>query len=144
MSESFWQKDKMVTHICFDLCLFNHFRPVANFGNQSILVHFSASVPDLCTIVYYFTLFKLLTTLQVFVEPNGRDESLQRRKKKEIHHSFDIVSAIFSKRVQPLKGQELSRPCLSLATEQRSRREEKKAQRQYEMSQKPFKCDSEG
>ena len=36
MSESFWQKDRMVTHIFFDLCLFKHSRPVANFGNQSI------------------------------------------------------------------------------------------------------------
>ena len=27
----------MVTHILFDLCLFKHFSPVANFGYQSIV-----------------------------------------------------------------------------------------------------------
>ena len=36
MGESLWQKDRMVTHILFDLCLFKHFSPVANFGNQSL------------------------------------------------------------------------------------------------------------
>ena len=36
MSKSFWQKDRMVTHIFFDLCLFKHFSPVANFGDQSL------------------------------------------------------------------------------------------------------------
>ena len=35
--ESFWQKGRMVTHILFDLCLFKHFSPVANFGYESIL-----------------------------------------------------------------------------------------------------------
>ena len=39
MSESFWQKDRMVTHILFDLCLFTHFSPVANFGYQSLGAH---------------------------------------------------------------------------------------------------------
>ena len=33
---SLWQKDKMVTHILFDLCIFKHFSPVANFGYQSL------------------------------------------------------------------------------------------------------------
>ena len=47
-------------------------------------------------------------------------------------------------RVSTLKGQELSRPCLSLATVSGHEQKKKKAQRQYEMSQKPFKCDSEG
>ena len=28
--------DRMVTHILFDLCLFKHFSPVANFGYQSL------------------------------------------------------------------------------------------------------------
>ena len=37
MSESFWQKDRMATHILFDLCLFKHFSPVANFGDQSLV-----------------------------------------------------------------------------------------------------------
>ena len=36
MGESLWQKDRMVTHILFDLCLFKHFSPVANFGYQSL------------------------------------------------------------------------------------------------------------
>ena len=36
MSESFWQRDRMVTHIFLDLCLIKHFSPVANFGNQSL------------------------------------------------------------------------------------------------------------
>ena len=36
MSESFWKKIRLVTHILFDLCLFKHFSPVANFGNQSL------------------------------------------------------------------------------------------------------------
>ena len=37
MSDPFWQKDRMVTHIFFDLCLFKQFSPVANFGNQSLI-----------------------------------------------------------------------------------------------------------
>ena len=37
MGYSLWQKDRMVTHILFDLCLFKHLGPVANFGNQSIV-----------------------------------------------------------------------------------------------------------
>ena len=36
MSESFWQKNRLVTHILFDLCLFKHFSPVANFSYQSL------------------------------------------------------------------------------------------------------------
>ena len=36
MGESFWQKNRLVTHILFDLCLFEHFSPVANFEQQSI------------------------------------------------------------------------------------------------------------
>ena len=38
MSESFWQKDRMVTHILFDICQFKHLSPVANFGYQSIIL----------------------------------------------------------------------------------------------------------
>ena len=38
MSESIWQKNSLVTHIFFDLCLFQHFSPVANFAQQSIAV----------------------------------------------------------------------------------------------------------
>ena len=38
MGESIWPKDSSVTHIFFDLCLFQHFSPVANFGNQSLLL----------------------------------------------------------------------------------------------------------
>ena len=38
MGESFWQKNRLVTHILFDLCLFEHFRPVANFEQQSIVL----------------------------------------------------------------------------------------------------------
>ena len=30
----------MVTHILFDLCLFKHFSPVPNFGNQSLKIRF--------------------------------------------------------------------------------------------------------
>ena len=37
MGESFWQKNRLVTHILFDLCLFEHFSPVANFEQQSII-----------------------------------------------------------------------------------------------------------
>ena len=36
MGESLWQKDRMVTHILFDLCLFKNFSPVKNFSNQSL------------------------------------------------------------------------------------------------------------
>ena len=36
MSESFWQKNRLITHIPFDQCLFEHFSPVANFEQQSI------------------------------------------------------------------------------------------------------------
>ena len=39
MSESFWQKNRMVTSILFDLCLHKHFIPVANFGYQSLYGH---------------------------------------------------------------------------------------------------------
>ena len=37
MSESFWQRSSLVTHIFFDLCLFKHCSPVANFGQQSLV-----------------------------------------------------------------------------------------------------------
>ena len=37
MSEPFWQKNSLVTHIFFDLCLFEPFCPVANFEQQSIV-----------------------------------------------------------------------------------------------------------
>ena len=37
MGQSLWQKDRMVTHILFDLCIFKHFSQVANFGDQSLL-----------------------------------------------------------------------------------------------------------
>ena len=30
--------DRMVTHILFDLCLFKHFSPVANFSDQSLKI----------------------------------------------------------------------------------------------------------
>ena len=36
MSESFWQKNRLVTHTLFDLCLFKHSSPVTNFGYQSL------------------------------------------------------------------------------------------------------------
>ena len=36
MSASFWQKNRPVIHELFDLCLFEHFSPVANFAQQSI------------------------------------------------------------------------------------------------------------
>ena len=36
MSESFQQKNRLVTCRLFDLCLFKHFSPVANFGQQSL------------------------------------------------------------------------------------------------------------
>ena len=36
MGESLWQKDRIVTHILFDLCLSKHLSPVANFGDQSL------------------------------------------------------------------------------------------------------------
>ena len=34
-------KDRMVTHILFDLCLFKHFSPVANFSDQSLVIYIS-------------------------------------------------------------------------------------------------------
>ena len=36
MGGSLWQKDSLVTFILFELCLFKHFSPVANFGYQSL------------------------------------------------------------------------------------------------------------
>ena len=36
MGESLCQKDRIVTHIHFDLCPFKHFSPVVNFGYQSL------------------------------------------------------------------------------------------------------------
>ena len=38
MGESIWQKNSLVTLILFDLCLFEHFSPVANFAQQSIQI----------------------------------------------------------------------------------------------------------
>ena len=38
---SLWQKDRMVTHILFDRCLFKHFSPVANFGDQSLPMQYA-------------------------------------------------------------------------------------------------------
>ena len=40
MSASFWQKNRMDTQILFDLCLIEHFSPVANFAQQSIYYGF--------------------------------------------------------------------------------------------------------
>ena len=40
IGESLWQNNRMVTHILFDLCLFKHFSPVANFGYQSLCMKF--------------------------------------------------------------------------------------------------------
>ena len=40
MGGSIWQKNSLVTLILFDLCLFEHFSPVANFAQQSIIVIF--------------------------------------------------------------------------------------------------------
>ena len=37
MGQSFWQKDSLITHTLFELCLIMIFSPVANFGDQSIL-----------------------------------------------------------------------------------------------------------
>ena len=37
LSASFWQKNRLDTQILFDLCVFEHFSPVANFAQQSIL-----------------------------------------------------------------------------------------------------------
>ena len=37
MGGSFWQKNRLVTQILFDLCLFEHFGLVANFEQQSIV-----------------------------------------------------------------------------------------------------------
>ena len=39
LSESFWEKDRLVTHIIIDLYIFKHFSPVANFGYQSLYLH---------------------------------------------------------------------------------------------------------
>ena len=36
MGESFWQNNRLVTHILFELQPIIIFSPVANFGNQSI------------------------------------------------------------------------------------------------------------
>ena len=40
MSESIWQKNSLVTHIFFDLCLIKYFNPVANFGQQCLRFFF--------------------------------------------------------------------------------------------------------
>ena len=36
MSASLWQNKRLVTHILFDLSLFEHSSPVANFWQQSL------------------------------------------------------------------------------------------------------------
>ena len=38
MGESFWQNNRLVTHILFELQPIIIFSPVANFGNQSIVL----------------------------------------------------------------------------------------------------------
>ena len=43
MSESFWQKNSLVSHIIFDLCLSKHFCQVTNFCYQSLIFGLSAS-----------------------------------------------------------------------------------------------------
>ena len=45
-SESFWQKNSLITHIFFDQCLFKHFSPVANFGQQALKLKLSAQVQN--------------------------------------------------------------------------------------------------
>ena len=67
MSASFWQKNRLDTQILFDLCLFEHFSPVANFAQQSIVtqpfvkffcigpIHFAKRLGKTEHIVYKFS-----------------------------------------------------------------------------------------
>ena len=48
MSEPFWQKNSLATHIFFDLCLLKPFCPVANFEQQSICIHNDNPVDMAC------------------------------------------------------------------------------------------------
>ena len=48
VSKSFWQKNRLVTHILFDLCVFEHFSPDANFEQQSIAVSVYPSLINSC------------------------------------------------------------------------------------------------
>ena len=68
MSESFWQKNRLVTHLLFDLCLFEHFSPVANFGQQS-LTKFENNA---CNIPWFDG-----TTAVHIVWPNERREKIK-------------------------------------------------------------------
>ena len=56
MSASFWQKNRLDTQILFDLCLFEHFSPVANFAQQSI-----GNIVSL--IIFYPLVIKVISTL---------------------------------------------------------------------------------
>ena len=52
-----WQKDRLVTYILFDLCLFQHFSPVANFGWSSVSnntesnIHFDRNISRIQNLV---------------------------------------------------------------------------------------------
>ena len=72
MSESFWQKDRMVTHILFDLCLFKHFIPVANFGQQSLWMY----------------LFQIWPILFMISASRGRGQIYQRQRLKLFASDF--------------------------------------------------------
>ena len=61
MGKSFWQNNiRLVTHIIFELQPIIMFTPVANFGDQSLVVHAS-----------YFTNRKyfIVNLKQIFVKP---------------------------------------------------------------------------
>ena len=40
IGQSFWQKNRFITHKLFELCLFFIFSPFANFGKQSLCQYY--------------------------------------------------------------------------------------------------------
>ena len=67
MSEPFWQKDSLVTHIFFDLCLFKPFCPVANFEQQSIAFFRASLVTVLKALVPQSHTCRIKLTLLIFI-----------------------------------------------------------------------------
>ena len=63
MAESHWQKDSLVTHMLFDLCLFQHFSPVANFGYQSLYVNISKGATN----DFFKWIFIFFTTVHIWL-----------------------------------------------------------------------------
>ena len=118
MGESFWQKNRLVTHILFDLCLYEHFSPVANFEQQSMLkllidkifierlglnqTRFS-NTPNTCTAFFFFWTQKQCTLDLVYCEAllyikctNGQGKCFIKNRRLLQYYSQSIYSRTVS------------------------------------------------